>query len=82
MQHQNGAHLVNVQLFTSQADTASFACVSSGMLPGYVAGYYSYEECHVDLAKLTSFARARLIVATATSIDTQVSLSGHVQQVM
>jgi hypothetical protein len=52
------------------------------MLPGYVAGYYSYEECHVDLAKLTSFARARLIVATATSIDAQVSVQGHVQRVL
>lgn len=44
------------------------------MLPGYVAGYYSYEECHVDLAKLTSFAGARLVIATATGIDTEASL--------
>lgn len=49
----------------------SYVRLSSGMLPGYVAGYYTYEECHVDLAKLTSFARARLIIATATGIDTQ-----------
>ena len=49
------------------------ALCRSGMLPGYVAGYYSYEECHVDLALLTAFAGARLVVATATGIDVQVT---------
>ncbi len=42
------------------------------MLPGYVAGYYSYEECHVDLSLLAAFAGARLVIATATGIDPQV----------
>ena len=50
----------------------------SGMLPGYVAGHYGYDACHVDLAKLTAFAQARLINAEATGIDTQVTSPGHV----
>jgi selenide,water dikinase len=33
----------------------------SGMLPGYVAGHYSLEECHIDLGRLARFAGARLI---------------------
>lgn len=46
----------------------------SGMLPGYVSGYYTYEECHVDLALLASFAGARLVIATATGVDTKVGV--------
>lgn len=46
----------------------------SGMLPGYVAGYYTAEECHIDLGKLSSFARFRLIHAEVTKIDTSSKL--------
>ncbi|KAK9835460.1 hypothetical protein WJX74_000508 [Apatococcus lobatus] len=52
----------------------------SGMLPGYVAGHYDYDSCHVDLAKLTAFAQARLINAEAIGIDTKsrrVELKGR-----
>ncbi|MSP50672.1 MAG: selenide, water dikinase SelD [Alphaproteobacteria bacterium] len=52
----------------------------SGMLPGYVAGHYSLDECHIDLAPLARFARARLISAEAIGLDRdrrQVSLAGR-----
>jgi len=41
----------------------------SGMLPGYVAGHYSFEECHIDLGRLASFAGARLIRDEAIGLD-------------
>ena len=41
----------------------------SGMLPGYVAGYYSFEDCHIDLGRLATFAGARLIRDEATGLD-------------
>jgi len=28
----------------------------SGMLPGYIAGHYSYDDVHIDLSKLAAFA--------------------------
>ncbi len=41
----------------------------SGMLPGYIAGHYTYDESHIDLQPLAQFANARLIHAPATLID-------------
>ena len=51
----------------------------SGMIPGYVAGFYSKEECHIDLTKLGNFAQAVFIRAEACGIDSvnkQVVLKG------
>ena len=42
------------------------------MLPGYVAGYYSLDESHIDLGRLAAFAGARLIHAAVQSLDLQV----------
>ena len=41
----------------------------SGMIPGYIAGHYAHEECHIDLGPLCRFAGARLIHAEASGID-------------
>lgn len=41
----------------------------SGMLPGYVAGLYSFDECHIDLRPLANFAQAQIIVQEAIALD-------------
>ena len=41
----------------------------SGMLPGHVAGFYSYEETHIDLRSLAQFAGAKLICDRAVGLD-------------
>ncbi|MBX3588928.1 MAG: selenide, water dikinase SelD [Ramlibacter sp.] len=41
----------------------------SGMLPGYIAGHYDYDEVHIDLARLAVFAGARLYRDEVIGID-------------
>ena len=41
----------------------------SGMLPGHVAGHYSYDEVHIDLSRLAQFARARFYRADVIGLD-------------
>ncbi len=41
----------------------------SGMLPGYIAGHYSYDESHIDLRPLAQFAGARLYHAEVEGLD-------------
>ncbi len=44
----------------------------SGMLPGYVAGHYTYDDCHIDLAMLAQWAGVRFIHAEAQGLDLEV----------
>lgn len=41
----------------------------SGMLPGYIAGHYKYDDCHIDLGPLARFAGARLYHAEVDGLD-------------
>lgn len=41
----------------------------SGMLPGYIAGFYKFEDCHIDLASLAKFARAELVLERALALN-------------
>jgi len=61
MNHEPG---VQVTLVTQAVDTPY-----SGMLPGFVAGVYSREECHIDLARLCSFGNVRLVIEKVSGID-------------
>jgi selenide,water dikinase len=41
----------------------------SGMIPGFVAGRYTFDECHIDLAWLCASSGARLVRDEAIGID-------------
>lgn len=56
---------VQITLISRDSDTPY-----SGMLPGYVAGYYTREECHLDLRQICSFASIRFIREDVKSVDT------------
>ena len=52
----------------------------SGMLPGLVAGHYSFEQTHIDLARLCQWAGVRFICAEVEAVDPQaqrLSLRGR-----
>lgn len=48
----------------------------SGMLPGLIAGHYSFDDAHIDLAKLSAFAGARFLRADVTGLDPKAKTIG------
>jgi selenide,water dikinase len=60
--------LPNVRLTLISADCET---AYSGMLPGHIAGFYSREDCHIDLVKLSKFAGAKFYVDQAIALDLQ-----------
>jgi selenide,water dikinase len=54
----------------------------SGMLPGLIAGHYSFEQTHIDLVKLALWANIRFIQDKVIAIDveakTLAKISGSV----
>src|SRR5262245_45697539 len=43
----------------------------SGMLPGLVAGHYSFEQSHIDLERLAGWAQARFVSNRVTGLNLQ-----------
>ena len=41
----------------------------SGMLPGLIAGHYSFNDCHIDLRKLCQWANIQFIRSTVKHLD-------------
>ena len=41
----------------------------SGMLPGYIAGFYRFEETHIDPRKLAQFTQAKFVLTTVIALD-------------
>ncbi|MGL5035813.1 MAG: FAD-dependent oxidoreductase, partial [Microcystaceae cyanobacterium] len=41
----------------------------SGMLPGYLAGFYDFQQTHINLTDLAKFAGAKIIVDQAIALD-------------
>jgi selenide,water dikinase len=55
---------INLTLISDTAQTPY-----SGMLPGHIAGYYTFEQTHIDLISLANFAKAELYLDRAIGLD-------------
>tara|TARA_A100001015_G_C15040470_1_gene739284 strand:- start:1597 stop:3882 length:2286 start_codon:yes stop_codon:yes gene_type:complete len=71
------AHLAVLKRFAMQAIdglrltliTRDIDAPYSGMLPGYIAGHYDFDQCHIDLGPLSRAAGARMYHASVAAID-------------
>ncbi len=57
---------VHLSLITINSDTPY-----SGMLPGHIAGFYTHNQCHIDLQALAKFAQAKLYIDQVVGLDLQ-----------
>jgi selenide, water dikinase len=55
---------VRLTLITEASDTPY-----SGMLPGHIAGFYTHDECHINLRSLAQFAQAQLYIDSVVGLD-------------
>jgi selenide, water dikinase len=46
----------------------------SGMLPGWIAGHYTRNECHIDLKRLTRFANCGFVQSACNGINPEARL--------
>jgi selenide, water dikinase len=65
--HMFGMHPIpgmRLTLISEASDTPY-----TGMLPGYVAGFYNHDQCYIDLRSLAQFAGAKLYVDRVVGVD-------------
>ena len=60
---------VRITLISPESDTPY-----SGMLPGLIAGHYTFDEAHIDLGPLARFAGARYLETQAVRVDPSLKL--------
>ncbi len=47
----------------------------SGMLPGHIAGLYTYEECHINLRQITQNAHVEMLVDRVVGLDLSAKIA-------
>ncbi len=55
---------INLSLISESSETPY-----SGMLPGHIAGFYTHNECHINLEHLTNLAGAKFYINRVINLD-------------